>query len=86
MSGSSASAFLHPVRLGMRAVDALEAATAVNAKILQRENELGRIRAGFRADLVGSRGDPTRDIAALSDICFVMKDGVVVCRGSTSSP
>ena len=74
------------VRLGMRAVDALEAATAVNAKILQRESELGRIRAGFRADLVASRGDPTRDIAALSDICFVMKDGVIVCRGSTSSP
>ena len=68
------------VRLGMRAVDALEAATAVNAKILQRESELGRIRAGFRADLVASRGDPTRDIAALSDICFVMKDGVIVRR------
>ncbi len=68
------------VRLGMRAVDALEAATVVNAKILHRESELGRIRAGFRADLVGSRGDPTRDIAALSDMCFVMKDGVIVRR------
>src|ERR1700722_317180 len=66
------------VRLGMRAGEALEAATAVKAKILRQESELGRIRAGFRADLVGSRGDPTRDIAALSDICFVMKDGAII--------
>ena len=68
------------VRLGMSAAEALEAATVVNAKILGRENELGRIRVGFRADLVASRGDPVRDIAALGDICFVMKDGAIVRR------
>jgi imidazolonepropionase-like amidohydrolase len=66
------------VRLGMSPVEALAAATAVNARILGRDHELGRIRAGYRADLLAVRGDPTRDIAALQSVCFVMKDGAVV--------
>ena len=68
------------VRLGMSPVEALNAATAVNARILRQENELGQIRAGFHADLVAMRGDPTRDIAAVQSVCFVMKSGRIVRR------
>ncbi len=63
-------------RLGMSANEVLLAATAVNAAILDRQNELGEIGEGFLADLVAVDGDPSRDIAALKNVRLVMKGGV----------
>jgi imidazolonepropionase-like amidohydrolase len=75
------------VRDGMTAVQALTAATHTDAQILRRA-DLGRIRAGMRADLIAVSGDPTHDIAATEHVLFVMKDGVIY-RGPmnlTSAP
>jgi imidazolonepropionase-like amidohydrolase len=68
------------VRDGMTPVQALTAATATDARILRRESDLGRVRAGMLADLVAVSADPTRDIASLEHVVLVVKDGVVYKR------
>jgi imidazolonepropionase-like amidohydrolase len=65
------------VRDGMTPVQALSAATAVDARILRQEASLGRIKQGYLADLIAVSGDPTKDIAAIEHVVFVMKNGSV---------
>ena len=68
------------VRGGMTPTQALLAATAVNAQIMRMQDQLGRIRANFLADLVAVAGDPTQNIQAVRDVRFVMKGGVIYKR------
>ena len=68
------------VRGGMTPAKALLAATATNAKILRMDDQLGAIKPNLMADVIAVSGDPTRDIKAIRDVKFVMKDGVVFKR------
>jgi imidazolonepropionase-like amidohydrolase len=66
------------VDYGLTPVQALRAATSTNARLFHLDDRLGSVRAGFLADLVAVRGDPTRDVHAVRDVRFVMQGGTVV--------
>jgi imidazolonepropionase-like amidohydrolase len=60
----------------------LDSATRINARILNREGELGVIAAGARADLLLVDGNPLDDLGLLEDqgkhLALIMKDGEIV--------
>ena len=73
------------VASGVPAAEAIRAATSNGAEILDMGNELGRLRPGYRADLIAVDGSPLDDVARLRSVDFVMKDGVVY-RSDAMSP
>ena len=86
-NGSDAGVFAHGdnarelelmVDYGASPLQALRAATSVNARLFHLDDRLGAIRQGLLADLVAVEGDPTRDIRALRGVRLVVKGGAVV--------
>jgi imidazolonepropionase-like amidohydrolase len=72
-----AQEFEREVEFGMTPMQAIQSATARAAELLDRSAELGRVAPGAYADLVAVESDPLKDISALRNVTFVMKDGVL---------
>ena len=78
--GDNAKEFVYMVEAGMPPMKAIQAATLEAARLLRAESDLGSVEKGKLADLVAVRRDPLADVAALSDVAFVMKGGAIVKR------
>ena len=59
-------------------MEAIAAATSVNAQFLGMEDRLGTLEPGKTADLILVKGDPTGDIKAMRHVRHVMLNGVWV--------
>lgn len=76
--GSNAGEFALLVKAGMTPTEALASATTVAAKTLGMEKEIGRIAAGYSADLVAVSENPLTNIHTLEKADWVMVRGRVV--------
>jgi len=75
--GDNGKQFSRMVKFGMTPMQALQASTINSATLLQQQETLGQIKAGYLADIVAVDGDPIRDISVMENVSFVMKDGVI---------
>jgi imidazolonepropionase-like amidohydrolase len=73
-----AQEFDRMVAFGMTPMDAIRSATSRAADMLDATGDLGVIAPGAYADIVATQGDPLKDIRALHDVSFIMKNGEVV--------
>lgn len=69
--------FTYFVDWGLTHVQAIQTATTTAAELLGMQGKIGEIKAGAFADIVALKKDPTKDITALQQIDWVMKDGKV---------
>ncbi|MDB9700943.1 amidohydrolase family protein, partial [Gammaproteobacteria bacterium] len=75
--GDNWQEFVLMVEAGMPASTALKSATIETAKLLRVEDQLGQIKPGMLADIIALKQNPIKNIAAVSEVAFVMKDGIV---------
>jgi imidazolonepropionase-like amidohydrolase len=81
-----AQEFSRMTRLGMQPMDAIQSATSRAAVMLDMEGKIGVVAPGAFADIIAVSGDPLRDIKALENVQFVMKDGKVFKNESSPRP
>jgi imidazolonepropionase-like amidohydrolase len=66
------------VKYGMKPLAALQADLLNGAKLLGWGDQIGTLKVGYYADIIAVPGSPLDDIANVSHVVFVMKNGMVV--------
>jgi imidazolonepropionase-like amidohydrolase len=83
--GLNARQFAYQVRCGQSPLEAIRSATVYAAELLRWDDRVGRIQAGYLADMIAVPGDPLHDIRLLERPDFVLKDGATVRHGPAGS-
>jgi imidazolonepropionase-like amidohydrolase len=78
--GTQARELVLMAKYGMSPLAVLQADLINGAKLLGWEGQIGSLERGYLADIVAVPGDPLQDISVLSNVTFVMKNGVVYKR------
>ena len=76
--GDNWQEFVLMVEAGMPAAEAIQSATIETAKLFRLDDVLGQIKVNYLADMVATNEDPTKNVSALGNIVFVMKDGEII--------
>jgi len=69
--------FPYMVKFGMSPLEALRSTTIRPAEMLGMSGQIGVIAPGAYADIIAVDGDPLKNIDALGNVTFVMKEGQV---------
>lgn len=75
--GENGKEFVYMVEAGMPPMKAIQSATRTAAELLRVQDQLGSVESGKMADIIAVDGDPIQDIAAMTKVTFVMKNGTV---------
>ena len=75
--GTQAREFELMVKYGMAPLAVLQADYLNGAEVLGWQDQIGKLKSGYYADIVAVPGNPLTDITAVEHVAFVMKDGVV---------
>jgi imidazolonepropionase-like amidohydrolase len=77
--GDNGRQFAYMVRYGLTPMQAIQSATINPARLLGRDDQLGSIAVGKKADLIAVDGDPLANIDVLRRVQSVVKNGTLVC-------
>jgi imidazolonepropionase-like amidohydrolase len=69
--------FVYMTEAGMPPLEAIKCATVNAATLIGIADKAGTLEPGKWADIVAVEGDPVKDIHAMGQVRFVMKEGVV---------
>ncbi len=69
--------FTYFVEWGLSPAQAIQTATTTAAELLGMQGKIGEIKEGSFADIIALKKDPTKDISALQNVDWVMKEGKV---------
>jgi imidazolonepropionase-like amidohydrolase len=74
--GDNAKQFKYMVNWGMTPLQAIQAATINTSNLFGLKN-IGEIKVGYDADIIGVKTNPITDISTLESVIFVMKEGKI---------
>jgi imidazolonepropionase-like amidohydrolase len=67
----------HFVEMGFSPLEAIQAATVVNAELLHLEKSIGVVEVGYEADVIAVEGNPLENITTIQDPLLVISNGRV---------